>query len=339
MKKTIILGTALATVFASCDVSEEQRNAAHEHCGSSYIGEAHLPEHLVNSFQNGIAALLSAAGVSALWANVAESTADLGEFSYITAPNGTVVDNESVNTYTEEAGKLKMLNKKSDASFYVSGPTDFKAYKMAEADAEWDQAAFDANITEQLTALGAVPVYSGPLNLAEEKTTVPDVEGNNVSMWLLKQGDKMIAFQVSGNNIAVVEEKAAVVHHEEAKDATEMYDQITKTGAALLHINFNVGKAAIKHESDAIVSEISKMMKANPSLNISVEGHTDKTGNEASNVKLSKSRAEAVKANLIEQGIDASRLDAKGFGSSAPIATNETEEGRAENRRVELKKM
>jgi outer membrane protein OmpA-like peptidoglycan-associated protein len=78
------------------------------------------------------------------------------------------------------------------------------------------------------------------------------------------------------------------------------------------------------------------MLKGEPALKIVVEGHTDSTGDPAGNQRLSEMRAEAVVAELITRGIEASRLSAKGFGRTKPIADNGTEEGRAKNRRVEL---
>lgn len=77
-------------------------------------------------------------------------------------------------------------------------------------------------------------------------------------------------------------------------------------------------------------------LKADPELNARIVGHTDATGSASYNEKLSKKRADAVAAYLEEQGIDASRITTQGMGESTPVATNETEEGRAQNRRVEV---
>lgn len=75
-------------------------------------------------------------------------------------------------------------------------------------------------------------------------------------------------------------------------------------------------------------------LKRNPAMTVELEGHTDSTGPEAYNMGLSERRAEAVKNHLVENGIDASRLSTKGFGEANPLASNDTAEGRAENRRV-----
>ena len=79
-------------------------------------------------------------------------------------------------------------------------------------------------------------------------------------------------------------------------------------------------------------------MNDNPDISFEVQGHTDNTGNAALNQALSEQRAAAIVAKLVEMGISPSRLSAKGFGQSSPIADNSTDEGRAKNRRVEFVK-
>ena len=80
-------------------------------------------------------------------------------------------------------------------------------------------------------------------------------------------------------------------------------------------------------------------MKANTALKISIEGHTDSTGNEKSNMILSKNRAKSVLMSLTDEGIEESRLKSEGFGQSKPIEDNSTKKGKAKNRRVELRKL
>ena len=76
-------------------------------------------------------------------------------------------------------------------------------------------------------------------------------------------------------------------------------------------------------------------MKQNPDKTATISGHTDSTGSEAYNQKLSERRAISVKEEIVKQGISPDRLDAKGYGEEKPIATNKTKEGRQANRRVE----
>ena len=85
-----------------------------------------------------------------------------------------------------------------------------------------------------------------------------------------------------------------------------------------------------------MVDEAVTVMKDKPSMKVSVEGHTDSIGSDAYNLKLSERRAQAVRDYMVSQGIDAARIRVKGWGKTKPIASNKTEAGRAENRRVEI---
>jgi outer membrane protein OmpA-like peptidoglycan-associated protein len=104
-------------------------------------------------------------------------------------------------------------------------------------------------------------------------------------------------------------------------------------------ITFDVGKSTIKPESMGEINRIVELMTQNPTLKFSVQGHTDSTGNAASNQTLSEARSQAVVDKLVANGIAADRLTAAGKGQSSPIADNGTDEGRAKNRRVEFVKM
>jgi outer membrane protein OmpA-like peptidoglycan-associated protein len=119
----------------------------------------------------------------------------------------------------------------------------------------------------------------------------------------------------------------------------ELYKRVSTEGKIITHgINFDINKSTIKPYSMGTINEIAKLMKENPSLNFSVEGHTDTDGDEAANLKLSKERAEAVKAELVKLGIDASRLSTQGWGESKPLDSSNSPEAKANNRRVEFVK-
>ena len=117
-------------------------------------------------------------------------------------------------------------------------------------------------------------------------------------------------------------------------------NDIRTTGhAAVYGIYFDTGKSTIKPESAQAITEIAKLLKSDSSLNVYVVGHTDNVGGVDSNIKLSQSRAEAVIKELVNNnGIAPARLKAFGCGQFAPVMSNDTEEGRAKNRRVELVK-
>jgi len=120
--------------------------------------------------------------------------------------------------------------------------------------------------------------------------------------------------------------------------ASDMFDALNRDGRIALYINFDTGKSVIRDESKPIIEQIVGMLKSNPELKLSIEGHTDNAGNPASNKTLSEERAKSVVSTIVGQGISIERLSSSGFGQDKPIAGNNTEEGRAKNRRVELVK-
>jgi OOP family OmpA-OmpF porin len=103
-------------------------------------------------------------------------------------------------------------------------------------------------------------------------------------------------------------------------------------------INFDYGKAIIKPESMGEINAIHKFLSENNNSRFEVGGYTDSDGSDASNLTLSQKRAEAVKTQLVNIGIDCGRLTAKGYGETKPIADNTTFDGKAQNRRVEFVK-
>lgn len=102
-----------------------------------------------------------------------------------------------------------------------------------------------------------------------------------------------------------------------------------------LDVLFDVDSTHIKNTYSRRISEVAQFLQDNPNANVVIEGHTDNTGREAHNRTLSQNRANAVKLLLLNQyGIDPSRLTTVGYGSAKPIASNQTEQGRQQNRRV-----
>ena len=102
-------------------------------------------------------------------------------------------------------------------------------------------------------------------------------------------------------------------------------------------VRFATAKAVVLPASFKLLDQVVKVLNDYPSMRVSVEGHTDDVGGEASNLRLSKKRAEAVREYLVSKGISPARLEAVGYGSTKPIALNKTAKGRAKNRRTEFK--
>jgi outer membrane protein OmpA-like peptidoglycan-associated protein len=106
--------------------------------------------------------------------------------------------------------------------------------------------------------------------------------------------------------------------------------------AIALNVEFDTGKAIVKEKYYDNIKKVADFMKANPGAAITIEGHTDNVGNAAYNKKLSLKRAKSVRQYMIDKfGIDGKRIKTAGYGKDAPIANNNTEEGRQKNRRVE----
>ena len=125
-----------------------------------------------------------------------------------------------------------------------------------------------------------------------------------------------------------------------AKGGVKYYDRVMQDGKIIVNgIRFDVNKSTLKPESMGAINEIYTLLKDNPDLKFSVEGHTDSQGDDAFNMKLSEERAETVKNTLIKMGISADRLTSKGWGESKPISNNASPEDMANNRRVEFVKI
>lgn len=109
-----------------------------------------------------------------------------------------------------------------------------------------------------------------------------------------------------------------------------------KKKIVLRGVNFDFDKATIRPDAARILDEAVATLKAEPDIEVLIVGHTDSIGSEAYNLRLSQRRAQAVRDYLVKHGISAARLKVKGMGESQPVASNDTAEGRAQNRRVEL---
>lgn len=107
----------------------------------------------------------------------------------------------------------------------------------------------------------------------------------------------------------------------------------------LAGVNFATGTATLTQSSRFILDEVAKSLNDNPEVRVEVSGHTDTRGSRALNVRLSQSRADAVKKYLVDHGVSADRLEAKGYAWDRPVATNKTAAGRAMNRRTELDRL
>ncbi|HHB79800.1 MAG TPA: flagellar motor protein MotB [Saprospiraceae bacterium] len=155
------------------------------------------------------------------------------------------------------------------------------------------------------------------------------VEPAEYEAWLKKQKSYYLT------NIKKPETKV-----EPVEDVTANVEKMLSAGKGsikLEHVHFKTGSAELTHESWKELNSLAKTLSAHPGLKLEVSGHTDNQGDDAANMKLSQKRAEAVKIYLMKTGIGQTILVAKGYGETQPIESNDTPEGRAKNRRTEVK--
>ena len=160
------------------------------------------------------------------------------------------------------------------------------------------------------------------------------LEKDNRITWI-----RVKAYRDAGSyQVWIIEE--AEMEQDIVVDAKSMMNDISAQGrVALYDIYFDFDKSDVKPESDPTLKEISKLLSENPKLKLYVVGHTDNVGDFSYNMKLSQARAEAVVKILVSKyKIDKNRLTSAGVGPLAPVTTNDTEEGKTKNRRVELVK-
>lgn len=210
----------------------------------------------------------------------------------------------------------------------VEGHKYYIGYKLNKGAPEPGELKIRRNIQEALKKIGGKVIH--------------DENFNRVSTIVVQSGGKEIWVEVRSYTnwyrLNIVEKEA--MKQEVVASAETMRSDINATGHVSIYgIYFDTGKSEIKPESDAAISEIAKLLKNNAALKVHVVGHTDNVGSFDSNMRLSKDRAEAVARTLSgKHGVAAARLKAYGVASLAPITSNDTEDGKAKNRRVELVK-
>lgn len=139
----------------------------------------------------------------------------------------------------------------------------------------------------------------------------------------------------TSNNGCPIIKKEVIVPKEPVKAVLTVQEQEV-INKVFKNLEFETGKAVIRSSSFSSLDELAALMKKKPTFRLLIEGHTDNVGSDASNLKLSQRRAEAVKKYLSDKGIDAARIVSKGYGEMSPVADNKTAEGRQRNRRVEF---
>ena len=122
------------------------------------------------------------------------------------------------------------------------------------------------------------------------------------------------------------------------KELADLKAQQTERGIVLTigDVLFATGKADLSADADKSAAKLADFLKKNPNRNVLIEGHTDSVGKDDYNLALSQKRADSVKAKLVGEGIEAGRITTTGYGKKFPVASNDTKEGKAQNRRVDV---
>lgn len=134
----------------------------------------------------------------------------------------------------------------------------------------------------------------------------------------------------------IIEEAAKLVNEVPKPVKIEINEATAGSSFVINNIFYNTNSADLKKESFVVLESFIEFLKDNPTIHIEIQGHTDNAGAIAGNQALSANRAYTIKAYLEENGIEGKRISAKGYGSSKPIADNQSEEGKAKNRRTEF---
>lgn len=274
------------------------------------------------------------------------SSVTLGEFPYLTLPDGYV---ESLTRSPDFAaypfwngqrfqtveGRLWMTR-----IGYENGKT-------------FSQLELRRNIEHMVMAAGGVKIAEGqiPSEIANalDKTLhqetyvgLGDYVNQPTTTYVIRQADKTIwvALNTNPNVGAMTVLKAEpFVATAALLPADQLKQSLDRDGKVAIQVNFGVDSADILPTSFGQIDQVVALLNRNPGLRLSVQGHTDGTGTFARNQVLSEARARAVVIAMTQRGVPTDRLGSQGFGQSRPIADNTTEEGRARNRRVELVKL
>ncbi len=165
-----------------------------------------------------------------------------------------------------------------------------------------------------------------------------DTDGDSVYDYMDKCPDTPSGVAVNSSGCPVDSDGDGVYDYMDSCPNTPFGSRVDERGCWVLKgVQFDIGKSTIKPASYPILNEVVEVLSKNPLLDIEIQGHTDSTGSAELNVKLSQNRAGSVLEYFVSKGIERTRLSFQGFGMEKPIASNATAEGRAKNRRVELK--
>lgn len=243
-------------------------------------------------------------------------------------PNYTIYDGEDI-----EFDSYNFWNGKNCTA--VEGRKVRRVYTLKEDAQKASAIQISRNYSNAIKSMGGTVIFEGEPQDAD----CAEFNGLNIVVGKVVNGIDELWVEIA--TLAGEDYYITIILKELMKQdvtADSMFEALNRDGHIALYINFDTGKSIIRDESKPVIDQIVQMLKLNPDLKIGVEGHTDNVGTPASNKTLSEARAKSVVSAIVARGISADRLSPAGFGQDKPIADNNTEEGRAKNRRVELVK-
>lgn len=334
---TMGVAAAIATMLlAGC----KKENAADDMKGAA----AAALENAVEAKQADSATSESAKSADFDISAIPVSTVPLGDFPYISLPQGYVSNGQP------ETKKIARF------PFWVKGQAHWvegrfylvNIYPGKEGD--YNPYELRRNLEALITQMGGVKVSEEKIPYDTIKswgdeiamgflTGLGDIYNVPANTYLVRRNDGNIwihfAQDTAQGGLIVGQEKAFVATAI-LLPASELKKQLDAAGKVSLQVNFATDKTEILPDSLPQIEQVVQLLKDDPALKLAVNGHTDSSGDAAHNRTLSEGRAASVVAALAARGIDGSRLHAAGFGDSQPVADNDTPEGKAKNRRVEL---
>ncbi len=215
-----------------------------------------------------------------------------------------VQDRPIASTYVKATVVDAVTGKKITAKLQYNNLTDKQFFSMLNTD----------NDGESLACLPTGKDYS--LSVTKEGYTF---YSENFALTEIKNADKPFVLKIELQPLA-----------------TASTNTVTAKPIVLKNVFFEIGSAKLRSESQPELEQLRKLLSDNVGIKIQINGHTDNVGNDTDNQTLSENRAKAVYDFLIQKGISAARLSYKGFGESQPIDTNDSPDGRANNRRTEF---
>ena len=258
--------------------------------------------------------------------------------------------------WSEPQNLGKPLNSAGDDSYFTTGGSgDVGYFASTRSGGLGDLDLYSINIPESMRPKPTVVVSGTVTNAKDNKllgawVLVEDINSGELIATSKSNSEtgKYLVVLPSGRNYSVSANREAFFFYSQSFEVpmTSRYQEIVKDialkpiekGAKVVinNIFFQTGKATLSPESRLELEKAVDLMKTNPSMVIEVGGHTDNVGDDNSNMKLSHDRAKSVRDYLVNAGITATRVQAKGYGESNPVATNDTEDGRRSNRRTEF---